>query len=92
MRLSRPICPEHDEACWHPAARHGAEPVEGGRVTPVQIFQDHQEGIRGAQRFEALGEFSEHTIPRGAATPALDLIVLGGRGKAGIWSSQCGAC
>jgi hypothetical protein len=49
----------------------------------VQIFQDYQEGIRGAQRFENLGEFAEHTVLRAAATPALYLIVLGGGEEGG---------
>jgi hypothetical protein len=56
-RLDWPIRPEHQQARGDAAAGDIRQPVEGGIVTPVQVFQDQDEGTLCRQRFERLREF-----------------------------------
>src|SRR5262249_31526310 len=54
----------HQEARRFPPTRQHAQQIDGGRVTPVQIFEEQHERRVERQRVERLYQLAQHSIAR----------------------------
>jgi hypothetical protein len=54
------------------SAHHVRQPLQGGAITPVQIFQDEHQRAGGGEYLERLGEFPQHAGRRDAAGGVLE--------------------
>ena len=44
-RFNRPIRPDHQEAGGRPPPRQQRQQVQGRVITPVQVFEDQDQGV-----------------------------------------------
>jgi hypothetical protein len=74
-----PVRAQDQEACRVAPAYHVRQPLQGGAITPVQIFQDEHQGACGGEHLERLGELPQHAGGCDAADGVLKVLpVLGG--------------
>ena len=92
QRLHRTIGPQHQQPSWPTAPGHIRQPLDGRRITPVQVLQHQDTGPVRGEHFHRLDQLPQHALPcRPSRIPLQRLSVLGDR-SAGSWSNQLGAC
>ena len=63
--VGRPVGSEHEQPRGLAPAGQAGQQVDGGRVAPVQVFQDEHEKLVGAQGVEGVEQLTEHPVTRG---------------------------
>jgi hypothetical protein len=69
--LDWPICAQDQEARRIASAHDVCQPLQGGAITPVQVFQDEHQRVCGGEHLESLREFPQHAGWRDAAGQVL---------------------
>ena len=72
-------------------AHHVRQPLQGGAITPVQIFQDEHQRAGGGEHLECLRELPQHAGGRYAVSDGLQALPVLGVSRAGRCTSQLGA-
>ncbi len=71
QHLYRPIGGEQEEAGLLLPPRHTREPVQGGDVTPMQVFEPEHQRALGRYHLYRFGQLPQHAFPCGALGFAL---------------------
>jgi hypothetical protein len=74
-RVYRPIRAEHQEASCGTTARYKREPIQGSKITLVQVFHHQHQRPLQRQRFHRLGEFPQHAIARGPTAALVQYLI-----------------
>jgi len=65
--LDRPVTAQHQYWARHTPLSPGRQPVQGGGVAPMQVFQYQDAGAFGGESFQGFDQFAAH--PFGACIP-----------------------
>ena len=69
--IGRPVRPEDEQPRRFAPAGQPRQQVDRGRVAPVQVFQEQDEGRVGAQGVQGLHQLPQHPVARGPLRSAL---------------------